>query len=138
MRHHPRYHRIYAKPLVGKDRLDAARSLGFMSFRKVNLDKTARALLEEQIELFKSKFGRSPKGKEPVFFDPDSLTPKKISLKKFNDEVIEIMKEVGIPEQHIYVYKKTGRILTKDNYSKLSIEDREEVEDAYDEFFSRG
>src|SRR5690349_15955886 len=49
-------------------------------------------------EKFKAKFGREPGPNDPVFFDPDSDTPRSITPEQFVSQVLKAAKSAGIDE----------------------------------------
>ena len=82
--------------------------------------------LRKQEQLFKEKFGREPGPGDPVFFDPDADTPQKINEEHVDKAIIEAMVKAGMDPSYIYAYKKTGLLVTTDNWDKLSPEDQAE------------
>jgi hypothetical protein len=93
-----------------------------------------------QLRLFREKFGREPGPDDPVFFDPDSDTPQVCgpeAADRVEDRMIEAMSAAGIRPEVIYAFRKTGRIVTEDNWRLLSEADRKEWTDAVKEYFTR-
>jgi hypothetical protein len=95
--------------------------------------EVADALRMQQVQ-FKEKFGREPASSDPVFFDPDSDTPQEIDIEKLDEMMIEAMVKAGIDPFYIYAFKKTGLLVTVDNWDKLSPEDQDEWNAAIREF----
>ena len=89
--------------------------------------------LRKQEQLFKEKFGREPGPGDPVFFDPDADTPQKINEEYVDKAIIEAMVKAGMDPSYIYAYKKTGLLVTTDNWDKLSPEDQAEWKAAISE-----
>ena len=71
--------------------------------RTVTMSPEMEEMLKEQEKRFIEKFGREPKPDEPIFFDPDADTPQPYSEKKFNEILVEALREKEILD------------LTKDN-----------------------
>lgn len=101
------------------------------------LNDEATDALKEQLELFKSTFGREPIGDEPVFFDPTITDkPTRLTEEKINEIILNQLKDIGAPENFIYAYKKTGRLVTEMNEHLLTKEEYKEWEDAVKEYDS--
>jgi hypothetical protein len=82
--------------------------------------------LSMQQQLFKEKFGRDPGPGDPVFFDPDADAPQAFNSEKLDKAVIEAMVKSGMDPSYIYAFKKTGLLVTTENWDKLSPEDQAE------------
>ena len=82
--------------------------------------------LKQQRQLFREKFGREPDRDDPLFFDPDADTPKEIGGEKIDKMMIEAMVKAGFDPSYIYAFKKTGLLVTRDNWDKLSRKDQAE------------
>jgi len=115
-----------------------------MGSRKIKLNKTTRAvkmnaetkaIIENQLQKFREKFGREPGPKDPIFFDPDSFAPEPYRLDQFQEETEKAMSEAGIRPEIIYAYRKTGLIVTQENYGKLPADALAEWEAAVKEYF---
>lgn len=87
--------------------------------------EVADALRAQQVR-FKEKFGREPGPSDPVFFDPDADTPQQMDAEKLDQVMIEAMVEAGMDPSYIYAFKRTGLLVTTDNWDKLSPEDQAE------------
>ena len=94
--------------------------------------EVADAIRMQQV-WFKEKFGREPGPEDPIFFDPDADTPQEIDAEKLDKMTIEAMVKAGIDPSYIYAFKKTGLLVTTDNWDKLSPEDQVEWEAAISE-----
>lgn len=57
---------------------------------------------------FARKFGRLPRGTDPVFFDPDADQPNSLSLGSTQRLVLEAMLEKGTAPHIVYAYCCTG------------------------------
>ncbi len=56
------------------------------------------------------------------------------SVRRFEQEILAAMVEVGIDPAMIYAFKKTGRIVTTHNQQFLTKEELAEWRDAVDEY----
>ncbi len=74
--------------------------------------------MQGQFQRFREKFGRDPGPDDPVFFDPDADTPQELAEK-------------------VYAYRKTGLIVTEQNWGLLSKEQQQEWEAAIAEYEER-
>ncbi len=99
-------------------------------------DQTSEAL-QRQLDRFKQKFGRDPGPSDPVFFDPDSDTPVRMSEEKIMTKMVTMMREAGFPGDFIYAYEKTGIMVYEDNLHLFTKEDLEGWNSAIREFRSR-
>ncbi|MCX6633582.1 MAG: hypothetical protein NT090_00580 [Acidobacteria bacterium] len=94
----------------------------------------------DQFRLFREKFGREPGPDDPVFFDPDADTPQFCgpeATDRVTDQMVEAMSAAGVRPEAIYAFRKTGRIVTEDNWHLLSEADRKEWTDAVNEYLTR-
>ena len=82
--------------------------------------------IRQQKQRFKEKFGREMVAGDPVFFDPDADMPREMNAEQIDQAIIEAMVVAGIDPSYIYAFKKTGLIVTEDNWDKLSPEDQAE------------
>ncbi len=82
--------------------------------------------MRQQKQLFKEKFGREPAPDDPLFFDPDADMPKEMNEEKIDKMTIEAMVKAGIDPSYIYAFKKTGLLVTTENWDKLLPEDQAE------------
>ncbi len=93
--------------------------------------------MEGQFQRFREKFGRGPGPDDPVFFDPDADTPQELDWDKIRSEIVGGMVEAGIEPEKIYAYRKTGLIVTEENWGLLSKEQQQEWEAAIAEYEER-
>lgn len=98
-------------------------------------DKTA-GMMEAQLERFAEKFGRKPGPNDPIFFDPDSDTPVPLSEEKMKAEGTAHFRAVGMSEETIYAWEKTGMIVVSGNEGLFTDEDLQEWEAAVKEYRS--
>ena len=83
------------------------------------------ALLKHR-EAFRKKFGRDPGPEDPVFFDPSADTPQPLDMEEGEAGIIEGMVAVGIDPAIIYVYRKTGLMVSEENRELIPEEDLDE------------
>jgi hypothetical protein len=103
----------------------------------IGMNDEMAAIILDQERRFKEKFGREMGPDDPVFFDPNSDTPKPINPEWAETKVVEAMQQVGIDPAYIYAYTKTGRLLTKENRELLTPEELNEWKEAVDEYHAR-
>ncbi|CAM3906750.1 SEC-C domain-containing protein [Cohnella lubricantis] len=96
----------------------------------IDIPEFGEFLNDQKIE-FNKIFGRDPGPNDPLFFQ-QYLT----SIDQYQDEFIQIMREVGISEEYIYAYKATGRIVTEDNMDFLTDVEYQEWSNAVQEYFT--
>lgn len=72
-------------------------------FRTAFLSSTAaenrelhEAMIRQQLESFKEKFGREPGPDDPLFFDPDCDVPIPLSELKLRKELSEAARKAGL------------------------------------------
>ena len=65
-------------------------------YRRVPLNKEMIAILDEQRERFKAKFGREPRGEDPILFDENADTPQPMALDEIEREVLEFLAAVNL------------------------------------------
>jgi len=94
--------------------------------RTVEMMPEVANALRQQKQLFKEKFGRQPDPDDPLFFDPEADTPQGMNDETIDKLTIDAMVKAGIDPSYIYAYKKTGLLVTTDNWEKLSPEDQAE------------
>lgn len=137
LRNDMRYEKIYVQPLTGDAKIRIAFLLGRYSTRNFRLPPHIAEMFEQLHDEFRKKFGREPEDSDPIFFDPDAETPMPMDLKKVHQQTLEVMREANTPKHLVYIYEKTGRILSQESYERLDYFEKKEVDDAYDEFFSK-
>jgi hypothetical protein len=98
------------------------------------------ALLKEQFEAFRKKFGRDPNADDPIFFDPErdepSPMPESAMVEAFS-ELEAALDEIGAPPAVIYAVRKTKRLVTEENKRYLSTPEQEEWDAAICEYQMR-
>jgi integrase len=102
--------------------------------RIIKLNPEMLDALRKQRERFRQKFGRDPGPNDPVFFDPDSDVPAPMSEDYIKRETVTAMTEAGISPVAIYAYRRTGLIVSEENYARLSPEERAEWNAAVEEY----
>lgn len=90
--------------------------------------------LEEQLEAFRQKFGRDPGEEDPLFFDPEADDPRPIDAHACQEEIAATMALVGIAPKLIHAFRRTGLLVSEENYGTLSEADREAWQAALDEY----
>ena len=111
--------------------------------RSLRVDPEAVDILERQRLAFREKFGRDPGLGDPVFFDPDADEPRPFSEQQMGQMdalLLQAMQQVGIDPAKIYAWKRTGRLVSEENWKHLTREERAEWQAAlheYDELTKR-
>jgi hypothetical protein len=100
--------------------------------RTVEVGPEGAAIIREQIRLFREKFGRDMAPNDPIFFDPDADEPRQLDVDV--DSIVKTMADAGIRPELIYAYRKTGLLVSDENYGKLSPEDRDDWHAAMEEY----
>jgi hypothetical protein len=103
-------------------------------YRRVPLNKEMIAILDEQRERFKAKFGREPRGDDPILFDENADTPQPMALADIEREVLEFLAAVNLDPAFIHAYKVTGRLVSEDNLHLFTEEEIQEWGDAVTEY----
>lgn len=108
-----------------------------MKFRRrkktVPIDDDVAHVLKEQRDAFVRKFGREPRPEDPLFFDPDSDTPRPIDYEKARDQAVEAMVTAGVNPRPIYAFHRTGLLVTEQNVERLTPQGRREWRAAIEE-----
>lgn len=97
--------------------------------RNQKLGKKAARAMRAQLKAFRKKFGRDPGPDDPVFFDPDSDTPKPLDTGGFDALILDALEASGAPPEVIYAHKKTGRLGVRgmmDNWPADAVQEWEE------------
>ena len=94
-------------------------------------------VLHQQLEAFRLKFGRDPGPGDPVFFDPDSAVPAPMPDDYVERETAAAMTRAGISPEIIHAYRRTGLLVSRENYALLSPEERAEWASAIEEYRNR-
>jgi hypothetical protein len=102
--------------------------------RKIELTSELEDAMQRQFQAFREKFGRDPGPEDPVFFDPDSTTPAPIPIETLQSQIAAVMTRAGISPAFIYAYRRTGLIVTEENYLLLSPADRDAWDLAIEEY----
>jgi len=96
-----------------------------------NLKKLFKVELSEAEKRFRSLMMRNPIEGDPVIFE--SYFDSRVEFKR---NTIRTMIYSEIPHHLIYIFDKTGFILSEENRHKMPEEDLIEIEMAFDEYFS--
>ena len=92
------------------------------------------AILREQKKAFRKKFGRDPRPDERVFFDPTSDIPIAVSERELACSTRDLLRRAKAPPHVVYIYKKTGRVVTPSNFDLIPPEGLAEVRAALEEY----
>ena len=107
--------------------------------KTISLNDEVTAALQEQQRRFREKFGLDPGPEDPIFFDPDADTPQPISKARLDEMMGQLLSaagKAGIRPELIYAMKKTGRFVTESNQHLLTNEERQEWQDATEEYLA--
>ena len=108
--------------------------------KKSKRDVELLEALNLQYQAFRQKFNRDPQPGEPIFFDPDADEPTFLSAERvaeITEEICEAMRQANVPPAIIYAYRKTGRIVTKENLQLLTRDELSEWKSAVEEYYSQ-
>jgi hypothetical protein len=103
-------------------------------YRRVPLNKEMIAILDEQRERFKAKFGREPRPEDPILFDENADVPQPMSLAEIEREMLDFMAAVNLHPAYIHAFKVTGRLVTEENVHLLTPEEIQEWTDAVNQY----
>ena len=93
--------------------------------------------MEGRFQRLREKFGRDPGPDDPVFFDPNADTPQELDWDRVDSEIVGAMVKAGTEPEKIYAYRKTGFIVTEQNWDLLSEEQQQEWQAAIAEYEER-
>lgn len=98
--------------------------------------RMAELAVKAQRRAFKEKFGREMTADDPFSFDENSPsdTPYAMTDDQLVSEMVEAMREAGIPEHLIFAYEQTGLILDEEGYKTTTPEIRKKWDDAMRRF----
>jgi len=102
--------------------------------RTIPLDAESQTAMRAQFEAFRKKFGREIGPADPVFFDPDSDTPKPIPEDLIRRQMAEAMANAGISPEKVYAASKTGMLPTAENMHLWSAANLAEWNAAIEEY----
>ena len=111
---------------MGKQSKRPNRSTRPSRSRTVPMTPEIADAITQQKRLFREKFGREMGADDPVFFDADADTPQEMNAEKVDKAIIEAMVAADMNPSYIYAFKKTGLLVTEENWNKLSPEDQAE------------
>ena len=107
--------------------------------KEIPMSEELAQAMNQQLQMFRQKFGRDPGPEDPIFFDPDADTPVPMPVEKIGAEWNEVLQkagELGMDPAIIYAMRKTGRMVTEQNMQYLEPEEVQEWEDAVVEYRS--
>jgi hypothetical protein len=87
---------------------------------------------------FAHKFGRLPRGDDPVFFDPEADKPRSLPSSGMQRLLLEAMLENGTSPQIIYAYCRTGFAVSDQTGWALPPERLSLWDTAINEYFAFG
>ncbi len=99
------------------------------------LDERMIGLFKQQDERFTEKFGRPPGPDDPVFFNPFADTPETINDEVIEHHMLEAMHKAGTHPALVHAYRKTGRLVSRENAKYLTPDELQEWNDAIDEWY---
>jgi hypothetical protein len=76
--------------------------------REIPLPAEGRAVVEEQRQKFRRRFGRDPGPEDRLFFDAPPL-------EHVEHHLVEAMKAAGLDPAFIHAFEQTGLVVTADN-----------------------
>jgi hypothetical protein len=91
------------------------------------LNEYLREMLQRQAERFRTKFGRDPGPKDPIFFDPDANEPRPVdpdtATHGITDELPQAGTEAGTDPALIEAWCELGYVVTEDTRHLFSAGD---------------
>jgi hypothetical protein len=109
--------------------------------RTVDLRPAVAEIIKVQEAAFFQKFGRPMGPEDPIFFDPDADTPQPFPEDRYErdfNEAIDKAAATGMMRPEIvYATKRTGLIVTAENWDTLLPEDRAAWNEAINEYFEK-
>jgi hypothetical protein len=103
-------------------------------YRRVPLNKEMIALLDEQHQRFIAKFGREPRGEDPIFWDENADQPEPVSEEQIHQIILQAITAAGSPPEFIHAFKKTGLLVTETNQHLISPAHYQAWVDAVEEY----
>ena len=94
-------------------------------------------VIKRQLTLFRMKFGRDPRGDDPLFFDPDAPGPDPVPIAddQINNAMRKAFAATSLPPQFVYAWEKTGILVGEEGYQRMRPEDRDHYDAAIKEYF---
>jgi integrase len=102
--------------------------------KTVPIDPELAEELKAQRDEFVKKFGREPGPGDPLFFDPDSDTPRPMVYTDIRDAMVRAMVKAGIDAKLIHAFRRTGFMVTEQNRDRMSPQHLREWQAALDEY----
>ena len=87
---------------------------------------------------FAHKFGRLPRGDDPVFFDPEAEKPHSLPSSGMQRLILEAMLENGTPPHIVYAYCRTGFAVSDQDRCAEPRERLAQWDSAISEYFAFG
>jgi hypothetical protein len=110
------------------------RRRGSRKLRAIRLDAELMRALKEQLEAFRQKFGRDPGPEDPLFFDPEADQPRPMDDGQLDGMVVDALRHAGADPAYIHAYKRTGVLITTDNFKRWRKRELEEFREALEEW----
>src|ERR1019366_5812058 len=63
--------------------------------KEIPMSEELAQAMNQQLQMFRQKFGRDPGPEDPIFFDPDADTPVQSRLGKIGGDGNEVFKRAG-------------------------------------------
>lgn len=98
--------------------------------KSIKMDEMVMEALKKQHQRFIDAFGREPGPNDPIFFEQYLRSDE-----EHEKMMIDILTQIKADPAIIYAYRKTQRIVTKENKNKLTDLELEEWQDAIDEYY---
>lgn len=86
---------------------------------------------------FEQRFGRPPRDDDPLFYDPDAPEPRPIDEDAFIEPIAQAMLGCGIAPAYVHAFRRTGMLLSEQNYTLFSPEELAEFAEAMEEYAAR-
>jgi integron integrase len=99
-------------------------------FRAVPLSAEAAAVLEQQQQKFRQRFGREASPEDLLFFDAPPL-------EQVEHQIVEAMRRAGLDPAFIHAFEKTGLLVSADNRHLIAEKDLQEWDAAVADYRRR-
>lgn len=104
---------------------------------RARLAAVSDEILRQQIEAFRSKFGREPTSDDPVFFDPRTDTPQFMDPAEYRLLMIAALKAAGTRPELVFAYEMTGMMLAQSRRGTYPPEVEEMFDAAIKDYFTQ-
>ncbi|MGH3165103.1 MAG: hypothetical protein ACRDN0_04300 [Trebonia sp.] len=105
--------------------------------KAVRMGEESAAVIQAQLRKFEEKFGRPPGPDDPIFFDPDAVEPRSMSLAGVRDATVSMLEAAGTCPAWTYAHERTNGLLPLFDGSFATGKDRSEWEAAIGEYVER-